>query len=129
MMRNIANVILQWCTHLKNDLIFHLKWNYFKNFIQVSWFMNFCKLLMLTAIALWKVVVVPWAKGGNAYQHVFNFHRGRTIVCCDWGLPYHSIATRVDQDHMTVYKYGIDGFRKVTTKSCAGSQWSTITNC
>ncbi|GFW06410.1 hypothetical protein TNCV_2187451 [Trichonephila clavipes] len=47
-------------------------------------------------------VVMPRVRSRNAYQHVFDFDKGRLVANRNCGLSYPSIAARVGRDPMTI---------------------------
>ncbi|GFT10782.1 HTH_Tnp_Tc3_2 domain-containing protein [Trichonephila clavipes] len=65
-----------------------------------SWFL--IHLLHLNVVAWSNVFVLPRVKARNAFQHTYDFAKGRVMVYRDYNLSYRSIASRVGRDPITV---------------------------
>ncbi|GFX20070.1 HTH_Tnp_Tc3_2 domain-containing protein [Trichonephila clavipes] len=45
---------------------------------------------------------MPPVRSRNAYQHIYDFDKGRIVAYRNCGLSYHSIAARVSRDPISV---------------------------
>ncbi|GFW67068.1 HTH_Tnp_Tc3_2 domain-containing protein [Trichonephila clavipes] len=71
---------------------------------------------------------MPRARSRNAYQHVSDFNKGRVVAYRNCGLPYHSIASRVRRDPISVSRGWNRWVQDGKTERRAGSQRLPITS-
>ncbi|GFX13574.1 HTH_Tnp_Tc3_2 domain-containing protein [Trichonephila clavipes] len=71
---------------------------------------------------------MPRVRSRNAYQHVFDFDKGRIVAYRKCGLSYRSIAARIDRDPMTVSRTWDGWVQEGNTKRRAGPQRPPITS-
>ncbi|GFU39617.1 HTH_Tnp_Tc3_2 domain-containing protein [Trichonephila clavipes] len=90
---------------------------------------RFLKHIVFERCCLEKRYWMSRVKSRNAHLHVSDFDKGRMVAYRYCDLSYHSIASRVGRDPMTVSRILNPWFQDGNTERCAGiSTRSPITN-
>ena len=84
--------------------------------------------LHVKVVAWRKIIVLLHVRRRNAYQYVSDFDKSRFLAYWSFNLSYHSIATPIGRDPMTIYRIFNRWVQESQTDQREESQRSIVTN-